>query len=134
MGRSYMEEVAELLNIELLEEFKLKNREPDTFFQLTVHGLRARKENEGWQWAEDYLLIGLLTGTFEIIKLPYIPKYGDWYYSYQGEKAEVIAAIWEQTFDDYLRLKNNIVFKNVADARAARPAIYKKLTGEEWKR
>lgn len=134
MARGHMDEVAEILGVELGEEFKIKNRNLDAFYQLATDGLRERKEDEAWSWAEDYLLIGLLTGMFEIIKLPYMPKYGDWYYSYQGEKCGVIAAIWEQTFEDYLRLKNNIVFKTVADARAARPAIYKNLTGEEWKK
>lgn len=77
MSKNHMKQIAEMLGVELGEEFKIKyntGTSEDTFY-LTEDGchhhggtISPKKLNK------------LITGTIEIIKLPWKPKNGDRYY------------------------------------------------------
>ncbi len=64
---NYMKEVAQMLGVELEEEFKLKKCD-DYIFKITKDGLRWQYDN-GWQRSA-FTLEEILLGNTEIIKKP----------------------------------------------------------------
>lgn len=73
MAKNVMEEVAKLLGLELEEEFKLKEKDTNyiihTKYKLTQNGLMGWSVPEQ-KWWYSTMLQHLLTGQYEIIKIP----------------------------------------------------------------
>ena len=74
-----MEEVAKLLDLELLEDFLVSTEELDIIFRFTPNGLIYHYEG-GDFWFNSDILNDLLNGKSEVIKLPWFPKTGNTYY------------------------------------------------------
>lgn len=76
---NYMKEVAEMLGVEIGEEFDiiLPENIPSEYnpFKIGERGLVGKNGN----LANDYLLT-LLNGISEIKKSPWKPKYGEWFW------------------------------------------------------
>ena len=76
---NYMKEVAEMLGVEIGEEFDiiLPENIPSVYnpFKIGERGLVGKNGN----LANDYLLT-LLNGISEIKKIPWKPKYGEWFW------------------------------------------------------
>lgn len=71
-GENFMEDVANLLGIELGEEFKIVDFDSDRYneFKLTDDGLRHfNKDRNRWE-PDEFVLEDLLTGKYEIVKSP----------------------------------------------------------------
>ncbi len=69
---NYMSKIAEMLGVEMGERFKTRsgeNKINDKIFMLTETGMRT----DDGLWAND-ILCDLLTGLFEVVKLPWKPK------------------------------------------------------------
>ena len=77
-----MEEVAKMLGVEMGENFRIStsNRE----FFITISGLHSVGEEYEpcAKFENETLFLQTLKGNIEIIKLPFLPKEGDIYYSY----------------------------------------------------
>ena len=122
-------EVARLLGFEPFEEFEIKDygvryRFADDEFQ---HELCGR-----WFLSEDDATLAMLIyGDLNIIRLPYQPKDGDVYWTYQGRLFIVDALPWTSTAFDYSRQAAGIVFRTKEEAEKHRAEIYKKFTGKE---
>lgn len=73
MAENKINEVAKLLGVELEEEFKLKEKDTNyiihTKYKLTQNGLMGWSVSEQ-KWWYSTMLQHLLTGQYEIIKLP----------------------------------------------------------------
>lgn len=120
-----MKKIAELLGVELGEEFKVRlTQTPEIInseiFVLREHGL----ETDDCIQRSD-ILANLLTGTYEIVKLPWKPKGGDsyWYYSefYILEKS-----VWDGALFDLALYKLGKIYRTreEAEAHAAEDASY----------
>ena len=70
-------QVAELLGVEIGEEFSIKNS--ICRYKITEDGLSRKEPDEEWTRVND-LLPYLLMGEYEIKKKPWKPKNGDFYY------------------------------------------------------
>lgn len=134
MVENKMEKFTELLGVELTEEFKIKNHteELQGIYMLTNIGLCV-KAFWGWGLATQDILIKILNGEYEIIKLPFIPKIDEIYYSYSDDWF-VVKRVWNGDAYDYTRLKAGIVFRTKDTAEKALPKVYKELTGGEWEK
>lgn len=66
---NHMKEVAQMLGVELGEEFEIKGAESDNPFKLCNTGLFNREE-----FRSPGMLNELLNGNYEIVKKPWIPK------------------------------------------------------------
>lgn len=71
-----MPKVAELLGVEIGEEFGIKGS--DYSFKFTTKGLYSRRGNADWYGTG--MLKGLLNGEYEIIKKPWKPTNGEPFY------------------------------------------------------
>ena len=63
---NYMNEVAEMLGVELYDEFKVKGFDDDKFM-LTSNGMFYYDEEDS-KWQESLLIYDILKGTREIVK------------------------------------------------------------------
>lgn len=76
MAKNYMADVANMLGVELGEEFKIDSS--DTIFKFYKNGLCFQC---GGAWLRaDSNLIDLIKGDSKIVKLPWQPKYNEIYY------------------------------------------------------
>lgn len=74
--------VADLLGLELGEVFRIKDYPtyPETYFRFTNDGLKQSVDTIAWTKPSAWVLERLITGAFEINKLPWKPSYSDAYY------------------------------------------------------
>lgn len=79
---NYYKQVAEMLGVELGEEFKVSITE--TFvYKITENGLRRRYQTDSeWVGSPPVTLTSLLRGDYSIVKLPWKPKEGEEYWHY----------------------------------------------------
>lgn len=128
---NHMKEVARILGVELGEKFKVKNAiyEPTALYFLGENGVYVFN---GDGYVKDSVLCSLLRGDVKLVKLPFEPKKGERYYSYENDWS-VIKTSWGNDMFDLCALKCGIVFRTEKEAIEARPKYYKELTGREWK-
>lgn len=135
-----MAEVAKILGLELGEEFKISGF-GTTHYKLTECGLYFFNVNGEWEKRENYVLMSLLTGMRDVVKLPWKPKRGDTY-CYVYWKLNLHTKKWEidvsiATYDDNCPPHNLCVdvgncFKIREEAEAQKYEVYKRLTGKDW--
>lgn len=130
MAKNYMADVAKVLGVELGEKFKVAER--GCRYETVYYFDRNGAWDEDGQVA-DAIIPALLIGSYEIVKLPWKPKYGDKYYTYytNGEEWLIWDSTWSGDVSDYARLKSGIVFRTSQEALNALPQRYKELTGKE---
>lgn len=136
MAENKMAEVAKLLGVELEEEFELYHIERKEklggIHKLTEQsGLMVFSECAG-AWCKGRYLLGLLVGSLEVKKLPYRPKQKETYWTYNLNRFDVVDVCWSDWAQEFALLKCGAVFRTKAEAIAARPRIYKELTGKVW--
>ena len=133
--------IAELLGVEIDEEFKLK--QTDGYLKAVKYRFRKisnkvqfeRQCCSGWTMcsAED---LGLLVlGKYEIVKLPFEPKEGDMYFTVtwvDGEPYVNTVLIWRGDCYDCAMMHIGNCFRTKAEAEKHKFEIYEKLTGKKW--
>lgn len=84
---NHMKEIAEMLGVELNEEFYIKGH-PGSYCLTEYYGLM-----KDCAVAHPTIFVSLLTGGSEIVRKPWKPKDGDYYY-YVGAGGAIIGAEW----------------------------------------
>lgn len=145
---NYMKQVAEMLGVELNEVFEIEDyfygeNDKSTYtYRLTENELQTfvrvftcsgGASVERWV-RNDTMLRDLLRGDdrYKIVRKPWMPKDGETFWTYYGDDFQVGEGIWEGCASDYARYKSGIVFRTEKEAVAARPRVYKEMTGKEW--
>lgn len=76
----------------------------------------------------------IITGEYKIEKLPFIPKIGEYYFTYTdcGDlQITIVLCIWESDYSDKERKLLGIVFRTEQEAKDYLPTWLKRLEGEE---
>lgn len=119
---NHMSEVAELLEVELGEVFRVDNCRSvaEMYYRLTEDGLEQSDTPNGeWEDGDEWILALLLTGEADIIQLPWKPQKGKQYY------IPCIATQFENMFDicywddndcDKERYRMGLICKTSAEA------------------
>lgn len=130
-----MKELANLLGVELEEEFGLISEHSTFSNKFRISGSKGLEyfHTEDLVWYSSSYLTNILLGEYKIQRAPFIPKMGEMYFSYFGRGGYVGACRWTGTSQDYVLLKVGAVFRTGEEARKERPNIYRHLTGREWK-
>lgn len=136
---NYMKQVAEMLGVELNEEFDVCESCLDWKKQLvkckiTESGLLVYSNHEK-NWFCDHLMLGQILSkddSIEIKKPPFVPKKNDIYWTVASKKFNAKRETWDDYAIDYARLKCGMVFRTENEAVDARPRIYEELTGKKW--
>lgn len=139
MTKNYMPEIAKLLGVEMGEKFKIqalgsKEDENSTLLVwLTEHGLCVENNyvcNDG----ENKYLVKALTGELKIFKLPWEPKYGEFYYFLDINEKEIMSYTWENDTFDYAMKALGMIYRTEAKAKDHMAEDYMKLTGKPLSR
>ena len=125
--------IAVNLELKLGEEFTLKGYEEERFmFDPSFRFLRYWRDTDKWEIAPCEILNGLVHGDYEVIKIPFQPKYGETYWTYVGSLGTVMNCIWKEDFHDYRNKKLGVIFRTKEEAEKALPAKFLEITGKEW--
>ena len=128
MSKNLIPQIAEMLGIELGEEFKVGNNSVRFWFDLD--GLHSEE-----CVTADYTLYHLVCGNCQIIKLPWKPKYDDVFYTFlldfkddgDGYVWKVAECFWDDSPVDFAFLKAGWAFRTRAEAEATLPNVAKEL-------
>lgn len=134
-----MPQIAQLLGVELGEEFKVNIATEDEIFRITEIGLEFKKlESSSNGTGETTLQVWktiptsfmrLLMGEAKIVKLPFKPKQGDVYWTFYrstfSDKWIVTSVTWTNTVTDIAKLKVGWCYRTEAEAKSVLPEIAK---------
>lgn len=126
MAKNYMQDVANILGVELGEEFKLDGRK--TKYKFTENGLYFYAP-DGWWQCSNVMLPKILKGELEIVKLPWKPKVGDVYYRPWRYFKGVTSTYWNNAVEDFALKEAGMIFRTAEECEAALPELRKKYLG-----
>lgn len=95
MAKNLMYEICKMLGVELFEEFKVVHK---TGFEIicnfTQEGVFVHEEGCSGRYNKE-LLADIICGKVEIVKLPWKPKKGDAYYTFEVFRGKwVVRSVW----------------------------------------
>lgn len=130
---NYYKQIAEMLGVELGEEFSLKNIQTEDInrsrYKITQEeGLMYSIERV--KWARSATLLPIIKGDFSVVKLPWKPKKGEAYWHYSEVWKEVISFEWEDCYYDLLLWKAGNCFRTEEEGNAKSKEIMEKLRKE----
>lgn len=139
MAKNLIPEIAQMLGVELGEDFKLKDKQNNfvstEIYKFSEDSLLYRYQDQGGYYtALSPTLYRLFKGDYEVIKLPWKPKKGDVYSTFGrlGDKWVVRSLWWGGFPEEYALLDKGWVYRSEKEAQAALPSVAKEL-GVEYK-
>lgn len=131
MAKNLIPKIAQMLGVELGEEFKVKGRE--YIFHFVDNGLIAYRTDGSVLPYENCLahFLWLINGEEEIIKLPWKPKKRERYWTFnvffESGKWVTTSFVWGDEVFDNAVFKVGWVFRTKEEAEAALPAVAKEM-------
>lgn len=129
MAKNLIPEIAQMLGVELGEEFQIKDFDGLTY-KFNLDGLSATCDNRTYISAAN-ALAALVSGKLEITKLPWKPKKDQLYWTFDLDTAEnklrVLQDMWMNRIEDATLLKAGWVYHTRTEAEAALPDVAKEL-------
>lgn len=129
MAKNLIPEIARMLGVEIGEEFKIKGYE-EWFYKFDNDRMLMFKHNDDVKMpvapVSVYVaFLTLLRGECEIIKLPWKPKKGETYFTFDliGNKWSTNSYWWGGFPDEYALLDKGWVYRTRAEAEAALPKV-----------
>lgn len=123
-----MPEIARMLGVELGEEFKVVSKDgSERTCILTHNGLLDKDTN--YVYYNKELFVDIVRGDAEVIKLPWKPKKGETYYTFEllGSKW-VVRPSWCGGFpNEYALFEKGWVYRTRTEAEAALPTVAKEM-------
>lgn len=131
-----MPEIAKMLGVETWEEFRIKDArgKDDTAYRLTDTSLEYFDEAMT-NWCGSGRFIDLINGTAEVIKKPFKPKEGEWYYLFMfcgGDFCVASTEFSKYNVQDLTNAYCGNCFRTKEEAINHKAEIYEKLTGKKW--
>ena len=130
MTKNLMPEVAALLGVEIGEEFIIQNADRKETVVLAADGLHVIQPNDVLGPDHGKLLSKMLQGLYEVNKLPWEPKYKEYYYCPSVTERRVIELLWLDDTRDYALKALGMVYRTKEEAEAHLAEDYKRLTGK----
>ena len=130
MNKNLMSEVAWLLGVELGEEFIIENKDRKETVVLAADGFHVIQPNNVVGPDHGKLLSKVLQGLFEAKKIPWAPKYKEYYYSPSITQRRVIELLWLGDTRDYAMKAIGMVYRTKEEAEAHLAEDYERLTGK----
>lgn len=121
MAKNLIPEIAHMLGVEIGEEFKIKGRE-GAIYKFIVDGLLVSDDDAEKVYTATHVpLVGLVRGDIEIVKLPWKPKKGDAYYTFEVFRGKwVVRSLWWTGAPcNYALLDKGWVFRTKEEAEDA---------------
>lgn len=122
MAKNLIPEIAKLLGVEVGEEFKIKG-EDELTYRFDSYGLKLTHDSgiELAQISANVAFVDLVNGKDEIVKLPWKPKKGDAYYTFEVFRGKwVVRSLWWTGAPcNYALLDKGWVFRTKEEAEDA---------------
>ena len=122
---NYYKQVAEILGVELEEEFSLKDKDGEVLSKnykiSSIFGLLLK-------WYQSGYIGEIISGRLTIVKLPWKPKRGDEFYYYGTSR--VMQSIWTGDVYDYSLWKCGNCFKTKEEAETKGKEIMEAIQKE----
>ena len=123
MSKNLIPQIAQMLGVELFEEFKVEGDNRTYWFDLDgLHSGEYVAEDE-----DDAMLHDLLCGEVEIVKLPWKPKQDETFYTFGIHATEtkwvVVSVKWWDNVKNLALYKIGWIYRSQAEAEAALPAV-----------
>ena len=123
-----MKEIAVIFGVELGEEFNIKNSDRDYLqyspYKFTEEGLVDKDGHCSPSW----IISNLIKGKYTIEKIPFVPKVGEYYWTYRDI---ICRYIWDNTIFHKERKILGIVFRTEQEAKDYLPTWISRLEGKE---
>lgn len=123
MAKNLIPEIAKMLGVEIGEEFKVDRYEYNGLtFKFAENMLMSRSDLKGAEWGITYVILSeLLVGDAEIVKIPWKPKKGDAYYTFEIFRGKwVVRSLWWTGAPcNYALLDKGWVFRTKEEAEDA---------------
>ena len=133
MAKNLMPEIIKMLGVEYGEKFKLRAEDSEIcenalfYFDKDNGFIRMSDTKE-----EVYnMLYDVVSGYYEIVKLPWEPKYKEDYYSPSISKRSVIELLWLDDTRDYAMKNLGMIYRTKAEAEKHLAEDYERLTGKK---
>lgn len=135
MAKNLMPDVLKLLGVEYDERFKLTNTDgvitENDVFCFFEHGLSRALQDGEYEDASD-ILYDILAGNYEIVKLPWEPKYKERYYRPNIIYKRVSDVLWRGSALDCALKALGMIYRTKAEAEKHLRDDYEKLTDKKW--
>lgn len=131
---NYYKQVAEMLGVELGEEFKLKpsclEKPWNCLYRFSKDGLENKYSDLSWVKCEKGAIDQILIGQTEVIKIPWKPKKGEAYWHYSKGWEQATFRKWEGTLDDLCTWKCGSCFRTEEEANTKGKEIMEAIQKE----
>lgn len=124
MSKNLIPEIAKMLGVEIGEEFKIKGYKGLVYKFVDDELIVNSTDDKGCSGlAANMTLVSLLKGKREIVKLPWKPKLGSTFYSFEIVYGKWVACsyTWVNSPHNYALLGKGWVYRTEAEAQAALP-------------
>lgn len=130
MSKNLIPQIAEMLGLQLGEEFKVQGYD-DLTYVFASDGLKLTYDNglEISDLTAKVAFVALLNGKDEIVKLPWKPKAGEQYYSFGGRFLGdptvwiVVDVIWQGLAYDVAMFDKGWIYRTKEEAETALPKV-----------
>lgn len=122
MGKNLIPEIAQMLGVELGEEFEIKDNKGLVYKFVDDKLIVNSTDDEGISGlTANMTLVSLLKGKREIVKIPWKPKKGDAYYTFEIFRGKwVVRSLWWTGAPcNYALLDKGWVFRTKEEAEDA---------------
>ena len=128
MSKNLIPEIARMLGVEIGEKFKVDLSRWSGIYYFNNNGLIGKTYTEHWIPCPE-LFVMIVTGNAKIIKLPWQPKKGETYYTFEllGDKWVVRSLWWVGFPNEYALLDKGWVYRTCAEAETALPTVAKEM-------
>lgn len=132
MSKNLMPQIAEMLGLQLGEEFKVETRGGNEYIcNFTMAGLFEHDNKESGSYNKE-LLAEIICGHAEIVKLPWKPKNGEDYYTFgtSAGKWMVWGQRWTNHPVDLALLDKGWIYRTREEAQKALPKVAAEMGAE----
>lgn len=138
MSKNLMPEVLKMLGVTYGEKFNLQAHDPElyknySFFFDKDSELYIVNNLNGSTGNFSAMLHSIMRGYYKIIKIPWMPKEGDKYYSISLPTKSICVEIWHNETSDYALKALDMVYRSAEEAEAHMAEDYERLTGRKLK-
>lgn len=124
MAKNLIPEIAQMLGVELNEEFKIiRGNDMGKYY---FEDGKLYKERDGLDLSAPTMLIELIAGNAAIVKLPWKPKIYDIYWTFKAAHRDlwcITDVHWTNNPNDAAAFKAGWVYRTRVEAEAALPKV-----------
>ena len=138
MAKNLMPEIIKALGLEYDEVFRVSEQDAETaeggLFCFNKEGGLIKINPDGSTCTAWEILYDILNGWCEIVKVPWEPKYKEYYYCPSVTERRVIELLWLDDTRDYALKALGMVYRTKEEAKAHLAEDYERLTGRKLER